>query len=120
MIAAAPLAQRWTMLVMDLNYILSMYINRYINASLRIIYSFNYNFIYRKYSHVKSLKLCSNIMVKNVFTSDIEYDPRLTFRKARELGIKSVEENLAPMPRDVNFFIPKNKVIEVLIISKIT
>lgn len=49
-------------------------------------------------------------MVKNVFTSDIEYDPRLTFRKARELGIKSVEENLAPMPRDVNFFIPKNKV----------
>lgn len=90
MVGAAPLAQKWTMLVMDMQYILSVYINR-------------------KYSHLKNLRICANLMVKNCFTSDIEYDPRLSFRHARELGIKSTEENLAPMPRDMNFHVPKNK-----------
>nr|XP_039271031.1 WD repeat-containing protein 90-like [Styela clava] len=90
MVGAAPLAQKWTMLVLDLQYILSVYINR-------------------KYSHLKNLRICANLMIKNCFTSDIEYDPRLSFRHARELGIKSTEENLAPMPRDMNFHIPKNK-----------
>lgn len=90
LIGAAPLAQKWTMLVLDLQYILSIYINR-------------------KYSHIKNLRICANLVLKNCFTSDIEYDPRISFRKARELGIKYVDENLAPMPRDMNFIVPKNK-----------
>ncbi|CAK8679863.1 unnamed protein product [Clavelina lepadiformis] len=86
----APLAQKWTMLVLDLHYILSMYINR-------------------KYSHLKNIRLCANLLVKNCFTSDLSYDPRLSVRQARVLGIKCVDENFAPMPRDMNFFLPKNK-----------
>ena len=45
-----------------------------------------------------------------MFTSDILYDPRLSIKHARMVGITQVDENYAPMPRDMNFFLPKNKV----------
>lgn len=41
---------------MDLHYILSVYLNR-------------------RHSHLKSVKLCSNMAVKNMFTSDLLLDP---------------------------------------------
>uniref|UniRef100_H2ZR22 CFA20 domain-containing protein n=1 Tax=Ciona savignyi TaxID=51511 RepID=H2ZR22_CIOSA len=86
----APHAQKWTVLVLDMHYILSMYINR-------------------KFSHIKNLRICANILIKNCFTSDISYDPRISVDQARLLGITSVDENAAPMPRDMNFFLPKSK-----------
>ena len=60
---------------------------------------------------MKNIRLCANILVKNCFTSDICYDPRLSVRQARIVGIKSVDENYAPMPREMNFFLPKDKVM---------
>lgn len=42
--------------MLDLQYILSVYLNRC-------------------YSHVKSIKLCANMAVKNMFTSDLLLDP---------------------------------------------
>ena len=47
---------RWTVLCLDLQYILSTYLNR-------------------RYSYVKGMRLCANMLVKNVFTSDVFYDP---------------------------------------------
>ena len=52
----APISTRWTVLVMDLQYLLSMYLNR-------------------RYSYLKSVKLCANMLVKNIFTSDSLYEP---------------------------------------------
>uniref|UniRef100_F7AB67 CFA20 domain-containing protein n=1 Tax=Ciona intestinalis TaxID=7719 RepID=F7AB67_CIOIN len=86
----APVAQKWTTLVLDLHYILSMYINR-------------------KFSHLKNIRICANVLIKNCFTSDISYDPRISIIQARKMGITSVDENSAPMPREMNFFVPKNK-----------
>lgn len=47
---------RWTCLVLDLRSILSLYLNR-------------------RYSHLKSIKLCANLLVKNLCTSDLVFDP---------------------------------------------
>lgn len=46
----------WTCLVLDLRSILSLYLNR-------------------RYSHLKSVKLCANLLVKNLCTSDLVFDP---------------------------------------------
>lgn len=56
----APGTTRWTVLCLDLNYILSTYLNR-------------------RYAYVKSMRLCANMLVKNVFTSDVLYDPGMCF-----------------------------------------
>ncbi|NWI66893.1 WDR90 protein, partial [Todus mexicanus] len=53
---AAPADVRWTCLVLDLHSILSLYLSR-------------------RYSHLKSVKLCSNLLVKNLCTSDLVFDP---------------------------------------------
>lgn len=52
----APLATRWTVLCMDFNHVLSLYLNR-------------------RFSYLKSVRLCANMMVKNIFTSDNLYEP---------------------------------------------
>jgi len=52
----APLNTRWTVLCLDLNDILGVYVNR-------------------RYAYVKSVKLCANMTVKNIFTSDTYYVP---------------------------------------------
>lgn len=41
---------------MDLRYVLSVYLNR-------------------THSHLKSIKLCANMAVKNIVTSDLLFDP---------------------------------------------
>uniref|UniRef100_A0A7M4DUS3 WD repeat domain 90 n=1 Tax=Crocodylus porosus TaxID=8502 RepID=A0A7M4DUS3_CROPO len=56
LVGVAPANVRWTFLMLDLYYILSMYLNRC-------------------YSHLKSVKLCSNLLVKNLYTSDLLFDP---------------------------------------------
>lgn len=56
LVGPAPTSVRWTCLMLDLQYTLSIYLNRC-------------------YSHLKSIKLCANMAVKNMFTSDLLLDP---------------------------------------------
>ncbi|XP_056017616.1 WD repeat-containing protein 90-like isoform X2 [Ostrea edulis] len=78
----APLATRWTVLCMDFSHVLSLYLNR-------------------KFSYLKSVRLCANMMVKNIFTSDNLYEPGLTVDKAKKAGL--LGKGLNPMPRDMSF-----------------
>ncbi len=50
------MSTRWTVLCLDFHYILSMYLNR-------------------RYSYLKNVKLCANMLIKNIFTSDTEHEP---------------------------------------------
>uniref|UniRef100_A0A665V876 WD repeat-containing protein 90 n=1 Tax=Echeneis naucrates TaxID=173247 RepID=A0A665V876_ECHNA len=72
LLGPAPTSVRWTCLMLDLQYILSLYLNRC-------------------YSHLKTIKLCANMAVKNMFTSDLVLDPG----------------ELSPMPREMSFPAPK-------------
>lgn len=56
------------------------------------------------------MRFCANMCIKNCFTSDINFDPRLTIKQARKLGFVRNDENYAPTPNDMRFFLPKNKV----------
>ncbi|NXG70051.1 WDR90 protein, partial [Baryphthengus martii] len=85
---AAPADVRWTCLVLDLHSILSLYLSR-------------------RYSHLKSVKLCSNLLVKNLFTSDLVFDPGVTFSEARHADLAC--RGIAPMPREMAFPVPKGR-----------
>lgn len=56
LVGPAPPSTRWTCLTMDLRHVLSVYLNR-------------------THSHLKSIKLCANMTVKNIITSDLLFDP---------------------------------------------
>ena len=73
------------------------------------MYVFFRLFIFFILNRLKSVQICSNLLLKGVFTSNTEYDPQINIKQARLEGIKSVSENLAPMPREMNFIIPKGK-----------
>ncbi|NXS56826.1 WDR90 protein, partial [Brachypteracias leptosomus] len=84
----APADVRWTCLVLDLHSILSLYLSRC-------------------YSHLKSIKLCSNLLVKNLCTSDLVFDPGVTFFEARQVDLACC--GVAPMPREMAFPVPKGQ-----------
>lgn len=84
----APMSTRWTVLCLDMNYILSMYLNR-------------------KFSYIKNIKLCANMLVKNISTSDILYEVGLTFDQAKKAGL--VSHDVTPMPRDLSFPLAKGE-----------
>uniref|UniRef100_A0A672TSY4 WD repeat domain 90 n=1 Tax=Strigops habroptila TaxID=2489341 RepID=A0A672TSY4_STRHB len=88
LLGAAPTDVRWTCLVLDLRSILSLYLNRH-------------------YSHLKSIKLCSNLLVKNLCTSDLVFDPGVTFSEARQAELAC--RGVAPMPREMAFPVPKGQ-----------
>ncbi|NXJ32215.1 WDR90 protein, partial [Ciconia maguari] len=88
LVGAAPADVRWTCLVLDLHSILSLYLNR-------------------RYSHLKSVKLCSNLLVKNLCTSDLVFDPGVTFSEARQADLAC--RGVAPMPREMAFPVPKGE-----------
>ncbi|NWH58538.1 WDR90 protein, partial [Geococcyx californianus] len=88
LMGAAPADVRWTCLVLDLHSILSFYLNR-------------------RYNHLKSIKLCSNLLVKNLCTSDLVFVPGVTFSKARQADLAS--QGVAPMPREMSFPVPKGE-----------
>uniref|UniRef100_A0A7N5ZSH5 WD repeat domain 90 n=1 Tax=Anabas testudineus TaxID=64144 RepID=A0A7N5ZSH5_ANATE len=73
LVGPAPTSVRWTCLMLDLQYTLTVYLNRC-------------------YSHLKSIKLCANMSVKNMFTSDLLLDPG---------------ESQRSMPREMSFPVPK-------------
>jgi len=52
----APVSTRWTVLCLDMMQILNIYLNR-------------------RYSYLKSIRLCANMSVRNLFTSDTLYQP---------------------------------------------
>uniref|UniRef100_W5M6P3 WD repeat domain 90 n=1 Tax=Lepisosteus oculatus TaxID=7918 RepID=W5M6P3_LEPOC len=87
LVGPAPPSVRWTCLMMDLHYVLSIYLNR-------------------RHSHLKSIKLCANMSVKNMFTSDLLCDPGLTFSEARQAGVEALQ-GASPMPREMSFPVPK-------------
>ncbi|XP_049647753.1 WD repeat-containing protein 90 isoform X1 [Accipiter gentilis] len=88
LVGSAPADVRWTCLVLDLHSILSLYLNRH-------------------YSHLKSIKLCSNLLVKNLCTSDLVFDPGVTFSEARQADLAC--RGVAPMPREMAFPVPKGE-----------
>ncbi|XP_065114825.1 WD repeat-containing protein 90 [Paramisgurnus dabryanus] len=89
LVGPAPPRPRWTCLVMDLRCVLSVYLNR-------------------THSHLKSVKLCANMSVKNIITSDLLFDPGLTFMEFRQAGMV-LAEGTAPMPREMCFPVPKGQ-----------
>ncbi|XP_029431995.1 WD repeat-containing protein 90 isoform X2 [Rhinatrema bivittatum] len=88
LVGPAPVGARWTCLLLDLHYILSMYLNR-------------------RYSHLKSVKLCSNLLVKNLFTSDLLFEPGVTFSEAKQA--KLLFDRATPMPREMAFPVLKGE-----------
>lgn len=58
MVGPAPISTQWTVLCLDLQEILNTYLNR-------------------RYAYIKSMRLCANLMIKNLFTSDTYYIPGL-------------------------------------------
>lgn len=56
LMGAAPPSVRWTFLMLDLEHMLSIYLKHC-------------------YHSLKSIKLCANMAVKNMFTSDLLLDP---------------------------------------------
>ncbi|NXK55551.1 WDR90 protein, partial [Chauna torquata] len=88
LVGAAPANVRWTCLMLDLHDILSVYLSR-------------------RYSHVKSIKLCSNLLVRNVCTSDLLFDPGVTFSEARQANLAC--RGVSPMPREMAFPVPKGE-----------
>ncbi|CDQ58726.1 unnamed protein product [Oncorhynchus mykiss] len=87
LVGPAPSTVRWTCLMMDLQYILSVYLNR-------------------RHSHLKTVKLCANMSVKNMFTSDLVLDPGVSFNEAKQAGLAS-SLGTGPMPREMSFPVPK-------------
>ncbi|XP_078415215.1 WD repeat-containing protein 90 [Cetorhinus maximus] len=88
LVGLAPPGVKWTCLMMDLQYLLSFYLNRH-------------------YSHLKSVKLCSNMFVKTIFTSDLVFEPSVTAFKAKRAGL--VLHDVSPMPREMAFLVPKGE-----------
>ncbi|XP_061849594.1 WD repeat-containing protein 90 isoform X2 [Colius striatus] len=82
-LGAAPADVRWTCLVLDLRSILSLYLSR-------------------RYSHLKSIKLCSSLLVKTLCTSDLLFDPGVTPGHRPRRG-------LSAMPREMAFPVPRGE-----------
>ncbi|XP_029954629.1 WD repeat-containing protein 90 [Salarias fasciatus] len=87
LVGPAPSSVRWTCLMLDLQHTLSAYVNRC-------------------YSHLKSIRLCANMSVKNVFTTDLLLDPGISFSEARVMGLASAL-GTGPIPREMSFPVPK-------------
>ncbi|XP_054442774.1 WD repeat-containing protein 90 [Pteronotus mesoamericanus] len=81
----APPAARWTCLQLDLHNILLVYLNRH-------------------YSHLKSVRLCANLLVRSLYTSDLCFDPAVTVAEARRAKLP-----VTPMPREMSFPVPKGE-----------
>ncbi|XP_053327870.1 WD repeat-containing protein 90 [Spea bombifrons] len=88
LVGPAPSGSRWTCLLLDLKFILSTYLSR-------------------NYSHLRSIKLCSNLLVKNLVTSDLLFNPEVSFNEARQA--KSLSHGVSPMPREMAFPVPKGE-----------
>lgn len=53
-------------------------------------------FLHSTYSHLKGIKLCGNLLVRNIFTSDIRYLPNIM----EQFGA-------AKLPKEMSFHVPR-------------
>uniref|UniRef100_I3M387 WD repeat-containing protein 90 n=1 Tax=Ictidomys tridecemlineatus TaxID=43179 RepID=I3M387_ICTTR len=81
----APPCARWTCLQLDLCDILSVYLSR-------------------RYGHLKSVRLCANLLVRNLYTSDLCFDPTVSVAEARRAKLP-----VTPVPREMAFPVPKGE-----------
>ncbi|XP_027280896.1 WD repeat-containing protein 90 isoform X6 [Cricetulus griseus] len=81
----APPNARWTCLQLDLRDILIFYLSRH-------------------YGHLKSIRLCANLLVRNLYTSDLCFDPAVTVTEARRVKLP-----VSPVPREMAFPVPKGE-----------
>ncbi|XP_028710456.1 WD repeat-containing protein 90 isoform X2 [Peromyscus leucopus] len=81
----APPDVRWTCLQLDLHDILMFYLNRH-------------------YGHLKSIRLCASLLVRNLYTSDLCFDPAVTVTEARRAKLP-----VNPVPREMAFPVPKGE-----------
>ncbi|XP_077358986.1 WD repeat-containing protein 90 isoform X2 [Festucalex cinctus] len=86
----APTTVRWTCLMMDLQRTLSVYLNN----------------VY--YSHLKSVKLCAYMSVKNVFTSHLLLNPEVSYHEAKLMSLPT-SDGIGHMPRDMMFPVPEGR-----------
>ncbi|XP_061065493.1 WD repeat-containing protein 90 isoform X2 [Eubalaena glacialis] len=76
---------RWTCLQLDLHDILLVYLNR-------------------RYSQLRSIRLCASLLVRNLYTSDLCFDPAVTVAEARCAKLP-----ITPIPREMAFPVPKGE-----------
>lgn len=76
--------RRWTFLSLNLKEIISKY-------------------LFCKYSYLKNIKLCANILVKNAFTSDLEYSPLVSSHEGGQMFLPLPKEMSLPLARGSNF-----------------
>ncbi|KAF0881208.1 WDR90 protein, partial [Crocuta crocuta] len=81
----APSGARWTCLQLDLRDTLLVYLNR-------------------RYGHLKSVRLCASLLVKNLYTSDLCFDPAVTTVEAQRAKL-----SVTPVPREMAFPVPKGE-----------
>jgi hypothetical protein len=77
---------RWTLLALDLKAILSHY-------------------LHSNYAYLKNVKLCSSLLVKNVFTSDLEYSPLASADRPKTPSGESIRQYVHPLPREMMFMV---------------
>nr|XP_021492810.1 WD repeat-containing protein 90 isoform X1 [Meriones unguiculatus] len=80
-----PPSARWTCLQLDLRDILMFYLSR-------------------RYGHLKSVRLCASLLVRNLYTSDLCFDPAVTVAEARHAKL-----SVNPVPREMAFPVPKGE-----------
>ncbi|XP_062955596.1 WD repeat-containing protein 90 isoform X1 [Cynocephalus volans] len=80
-----PPCAHWTCLQLDLQDILLVYLNRH-------------------YSHLKSIKLCASLLVRNLYTSNLCFDPAVSVTEARRAQLPVI-----PVPREMAFPVPKGE-----------
>uniref|UniRef100_H0WS08 WD repeat-containing protein 90 n=1 Tax=Otolemur garnettii TaxID=30611 RepID=H0WS08_OTOGA len=81
----APAGTRWTFLQLNLPDILLLYLNH-------------------SYSHLKSIRLCASLLVRNLYTSDLCFDPAASVTGARQAKVPII-----PVPREMAFPVPKGE-----------
>ncbi|XP_063555923.1 WD repeat-containing protein 90 isoform X8 [Gorilla gorilla gorilla] len=82
-VGLAPSGARWTCLQLDLQDVLLVYLNRC-------------------YGHLKSIRLCASLLVRNLYTSDLCFEPAIS-------GAQWAKLPVTPMPREMAFPVPKGE-----------
>ena len=89
--SAAPIS-KWTVLLLNFPAVLAKYVNR-------------------NFTHIKTIKICANVLVKNIFTSNNTYNPLVIDKKVKKVDdiTGSPDE---PLPREMRYPVPSGHVWE--------
>ncbi|KAF6029852.1 WDR90 [Bugula neritina] len=64
-------------------------------------------YLNRAYSHVKTLRMCANTLIKGLYTSDNYYEPGISLDEAKRLGLP--ERGIQALPRELSFPLQKSE-----------